>query len=391
MKHALGATENQADQVDRDNNTRGVEHVDCVVVGAGVVGLAVARALALAGREVLVLEAAQGIGTGTSSRNSEVIHAGIYYTTGSLKAQLCVQGKQMLYAYCQERGIGYRRCGKLLVATSLDQLPQLAGIIDKARANGVSGVDDLVRLSAQEARAMEPQLECVAAIHSPSTGIVDSHAFMLSLQADLEHAGGMVVLNTSTVPVKFDAEGIELATLDGTRLRAKSVVNAAGLHAVAWARQLAGLKPGCLPPAYFCKGNYFLLTGRSPFSRLIYPVPQAAGLGVHLTLDLGGQAKFGPDVEWTDSPDDLVVNAARGDAFYAEVRKYWPALPDGALAPGYAGMRPKINAPHAPAADFMIQGPLEHGIPGLVNLFGIESPGLTSALAITDHVRALLG
>ena len=363
------------------------EQVDCVVVGAGVVGLAVARALALAGREVLVLDAAEGIGTGTSSRNSEVIHAGIYYTTGSLKARLCVQGKQMLYAYCEERGIDHQRCGKLLVATSEDQVPQLTSIIAKAAANGVT---DLVRLTREQAQALEPQLECVAAVHSPGTGIVDSHAFMLALQGDLENAGGIFVPNTAVSHGKCTQAAIELVVTGGTELSAKTVINAAGLNAVALARSLAGLDPRCLPPAYFCKGNYFTLSGRSPFSRLIYPVPQAAGLGVHLTLDIGGQAKFGPDVQWVDSPDDLTVDASRGEAFYAEVRKYWPGLKDGALIPGYCGIRPKINPPGEAASDFMIQGPKDHGVLGLVNLFGIESPGLTSALAIGELVEKML-
>ena len=361
--------------------------VDCLVVGAGVVGLAVARALALAGREVLVLEAAEGIGTGISSRNSEVIHAGIYYPAGSLKARLCVRGKEMLYAYCEARGIGHQRCGKLLVATSEAQVAQLQGIIDKARANGVA---DLALLSPEEARTMEPALACFAAIHSPSTGILDSHAFMLSLQGDIENASGNLVFHTQVRHVHCLASGIELTTGDGTRLRAKIVVNAAGLQAVAVARMIAGLDPSHLPCAYFCKGNYFTLSGRSPFSRLIYPVPQAAGLGVHLTLDMGGQAKFGPDVEWLASPDDLTVDAKRGQAFYTEVRKYWPDLKDGALVPGYCGIRPKVNAPHEAASDFMIQGPQDHGVAGLVNLFGIESPGLTSALAIGDYVADLV-
>ena len=364
-----------------------MDQVDCVVIGAGVVGLAVARALSLAGREVMVLEAADAIGTGTSSRNSEVIHAGIYYASGSLKARLCVQGKAMLYDYCAERGIGHRRCGKLIVATSEAEVAQLAGIIDKAAANGVT---DLVLLSRAQARAIEPQLECVAAIHSPGTGIVDSHALMLALQGDLENSGGLVVLNTSVALVKYTQSAIEIITNDGTRLQARKVVNAAGLHAVALASRFSGLDPAHLPRAFFAKGNYFTLAGRSPFNHLIYPVPQAAGLGVHLTVDLGGQAKFGPDVQWVDSADDLVVDPARGDVFYAEVRKYWPALQDGALTPGYAGIRPKINAPHEAARDFMIQGPADHGVPGLVNLFGIESPGLTSSLAIANHVARLL-
>lgn len=364
-----------------------MEQVDCVVVGAGVVGLAVARALALAGREVMVLEAADAIGTKTSSRNSEVIHAGIYYAQGSLKARLCVQGRKMLYAYCAERGIGHRRCGKLIVATSQEQVAQLQAIIAKAAANGV---DDLVMLARAHACAMEPALECVAAVHSPSTGIVDSHALMLALQGDLENAGGMVVFNSPLARARITAQGIELQTADGTQLRARSVINSAGFSAPTLARNFEGLDPRRLPVAYYAKGNYFTLAGRSPFSRLIYPVPEAAGLGVHLTIDLGGQAKFGPDVQWVDSPDDLVVDPARGNGFYAEVRKYWPALADGALQAGYAGIRPKINAPHEAARDFEIQGPAVHGIEGLVNLFGIESPGLTSSLAIGDHVASLL-
>ena len=364
-----------------------MDQVDCVVIGAGVVGLAVARALALQGREVMVLEAADAIGTGASSRNSEVIHAGIYYPAGSLKARLCVQGKALLYDYCAQRGIGHRRCGKLIVATSEAEVPQLAGIIAKGAANGVN---DLALLTREQARAMEPELECVAAIHSPSTGIVDSHALMLSLQGDLEASGGIVVLNTAVAFVKYTQIATIVIANDGTRLQVNTVINAAGLHAPALARRFQGLPPAHIPQAFFAKGNYFTLAGRSPFSRLIYPVPQAAGLGVHLTVDLGGQAKFGPDVQWVDSADDLGVDPARGDAFYAEVRKYWPGLQDGALAPGYAGIRPKINAPHEAARDFMIHGPADHGVAGLVNLFGIESPGLTSSLAIANYVTNLL-
>ncbi len=364
-----------------------MDQVDCVVVGAGVVGLAVARALALQGREVMVLEAADAIGTGTSSRNSEVIHAGIYYPRGSLKARLCVQGKAMLYAYCAARGIPHRRCGKLIVATSEAQLAQLQALVAQAAANGV---DDLIPLTREQARALEPELECVAAVQSPSTGIVDSHALMLSLQGDIENAGGLVVLNAPLASARWSEGAIVLVANDGTQLRARSLVNAAGLQAQALARRFEGLEARHVPPAYYAKGSYFTLAGRSPFSRLIYPVPEAAGLGVHLTVDLGGQAKFGPDVQWVDSPDDLVVDPARGDSFYAEVRKYWPALQDGALMPGYAGIRPKIQAPHEAAKDFLIQGPADHGRPGLVNLFGIESPGLTSALAIGEHVARML-
>lgn len=363
------------------------EAVDCVVVGAGVVGLAVARALALQGREVMVLEAADAIGTGTSSRNSEVIHAGLYYPAGSLKARLCVQGREMLYAYCAERGVPHRRCGKLIVATAADQIPALQGVEARARANGVT---DLQWLDAAEAQALEPALQCVAALHSPSTGIIDSHALMLALQGDLEHAGGLVALNSPLAQAHCTAEGIHLQAADGTQLLARSVVNAAGLAAPDLARRFEGLNPRHVPTPYYAKGNYFTLAGRAPFSRLIYPAPEAAGLGVHLTLDLGGQARFGPDVQWVDDPADLQVDPARGDAFYAEVRKYWPGLADGALLPGYAGMRPKITAPGEAAADFVVQGPAAHGVPGLVNLFGIESPGLTSSLAIAAHVATLL-
>lgn len=364
-----------------------MEQLDCVVVGAGVVGLAVARALALAGREVMVLEAAPAIGTGTSSRNSEVIHAGIYYPQGSLKARLCVEGKQLLYDYCETRGIGHRRCGKLIVATSQSQVHQLQGIIDKAADNGVN---DLVLLSGEQARALEPQLACVAAVHSPGTGIVDSHALMLSLQGDLENAGGMVALNSPLEDAQCWEDGIVLEAAGGTRLKANTVVNAAGLNAPGLAGRFRGLDPAFVPPPHYAKGNYFTLNGRSPFSALIYPVPEAAGLGVHLTVDLGGQAKFGPDVQWVTSPDDLVVDPARGDAFYAEVRKYWPALSDGALQPGYADIRPKLHGPNDPAGDFVIQGPAVHGVSGLVNLFGIESPGLTSSLAIGRYVAEML-
>ena len=364
-----------------------MDQVDCVVVGAGVVGLAVARALAIQGREVMVLESADAIGTGTSSRNSEVIHAGIYYPAGSLKARLCVEGKALLYDYCAVHGVGHRRCGKLLVATHEAQVEKLQAIIDKARANGVL---DLVLLTRDEARALEPELECVAAVHSPSAGILDSHGFMLALQGDLEAAGGLVVLNSTVAQYQRSNDAIVLELEEGTELQVKTLVNAAGLGAQALASRCAKLRPEFVPPSYFAKGNYFDLAGRSPFQRLIYPVPEAAGLGVHLTLDLGGQAKFGPDVQWVESPDDLTVNPARGDAFYAEVRKYWPALRDGALRPSYAGIRPKIQAPGEVARDFMVQGPASHGVPGLVNLFGIESPGLTSALAMGEHVARLL-
>jgi len=369
----------------------GLEQVDALVVGAGVVGLAVARALALAGRDVMVLEREAAIGMGTSSRNSEVIHAGIYYPTGSLKAQLCVAGRDMLYAYCAERGVAHQRCGKLIVANTLPQLAALPDILDKARANGVQ---DLLLLSREQARQMEPELECLGAVHSPSTGIVDSHGLMLSLQGDLENAGGLVACHTAVEQVTVTATGLDVQMADGTRLHARTVVNAAGLGACDLARRVQGLAPHHVPQAWFAKGSYFTLSGRTPFRHLIYPAPEPdkhlAGLGVHLTIDLGGQAKFGPDVQWVDAADDLQVDPARGEAFYAEVRRYWPGLPDGALQPGYAGMRPKISGPHEPAADFVIQGPSAHGVPGLVNLFGIESPGLSSCLAIADRLARLV-
>jgi len=372
-----------------------MEQVEAVVIGAGVVGLAVGRALALSGREVVVLESENAIGTGTSSRNSEVIHAGIYYPAGSLKARLCVQGKQMLYAYCAERGVAHQRLGKLIVATTPEQVQALDGIVAKAAANGVH---DLQKLSAAEAHALEPALSCEAALLSPSTGVVDSHGLMLALQGDMENAGGLLALVSPVQHIGLKngtaTHPIRVTTQDGTELACQVLVNAAGLNAVALARRMEGLDPSllaqALPLAYFAKGNYFTLAGKAPFSRLIYPVPEKAGLGVHLTLDLGGQAKFGPDVQWVDDPADLQVDPRRGDAFYAEVRKYWPGLADGSLQPGYAGMRPKINAPQEAAADFMIQGPAEHGVPGLVNLLGIESPGLTSSLAIASHVAGLL-
>lgn len=368
-----------------------MDTVDAVVIGAGVVGLAVARALALAGQEVMVLEAENAIGTGTSSRNSEVIHAGIYYPAGSLKAQLCVQGKKLLYAYCNERGVGYRRCGKLIVATSPEQVAQLGQIQAKALANGVG---DLVLLSQAQAVALEPALQCEAALHSPSTGIVDSHALMLSYLGDMENAGGLLALNAPVQAVLLHLGPAShphvIVMQDGTELACQTLVNSAGLSAPNLAHSMSGLAAPHQPTAYYAKGNYFTLAGRSPFGRLIYPVPESAGLGVHLTLDLGGQAKFGPDVQWVKSKEDLQVDPARGDAFYAEVRKYWPALPDGALQAGYAGIRPKISGPNEVAADFVIQGPGTHGVPGLVNLLGIESPGLTSSLAIAQGVQSAL-
>lgn len=363
--------------------------IDCIVIGAGVIGLAVARELALSGREVLVVEAAEGIGTGTSARNSEVIHAGIYYTPGSLKARLCVTGKQMLYDYCAQRGIAHKRLGKLIVAANPQQSAELAGIAEHARRNGV---DDLYRISASEAADLEPALVCDAALVSPSTGIVDSHGLMLALQGDAENAGGQCVFKTPFREGRVLENGEFLLSFDGEEameLTAACVINATGLSAPSVARALAGQPQALIPPAFYCKGSYFTLSGRSPFSRLIYPMPDSAGLGVHLTVDLGGQAKFGPDTEWVNG-ENYDIDPRRADSFYAAVRSYWPALPDGALQPGYTGIRPKIVGPGAPAADFVIAGPATHGVQGLVNLFGIESPGLTSCLAIGREAMTVL-
>jgi L-2-hydroxyglutarate oxidase LhgO len=360
-----------------------MDQVDCAVVGAGVVGLAVARALAQSGQEVWVLEAADAIGTGISSRNSEVIHAGLYYPSGSLKARLCVQGNAMLYAYCDAMGVAYKRCGKLMVATGPAQLSMLANIAAQAQRNGVP---DMRLLDAVEASHLESALVCQAALLSGSTGIVDSHALMLALQADVEQAGGTVVLRCQVNAATLTKRGIQIVLADGAQLGCKRLVNAAGLNAPSLARQFNGLAADQVPAAFYAKGNYFSLLGKSPFKHLVYPVPEPGGLGVHLTLDLGGQAKFGPDVQWVDSPSDYSVDASRAQAFEHRIRQYWPSLPEHALAPAYAGIRPKISGPADAAADFMIQGPADHGHPGLVNLFGIESPGLTSALAIGKEV-----
>ena len=366
-----------------------MERVDCVVVGAGVVGLAVARALALAGREVLVLEAAEGIGTETSSRNSEVIHAGIYYPAGSLMARTCVAGKHALYAYCAERGIAHRRCGKLIAATDGNEAAQLTHIKARAEANGVG---DMALLTAPEAQELEPNLRCTAALFSPSTGIIDSHGFMLALQGDAENAGAVFAFHSPVLGGCASAGGIELDVggAEAMTLACDLLVNSAGLHAPALAHGIAGMPAAAIPTPYYAKGNYFTMSGRSPFSRLIYPVPVAGGLGVHLTIDLGGQARFGPDVEWIEAID-YTVQPARADVFYDAVRKYWPGLKAGALQPGYAGIRPKIVPPSVAKQDFCVQGPAAHGIPGLLNLFGIESPGLTAALALAEHVLDVAG
>jgi L-2-hydroxyglutarate oxidase LhgO len=368
-----------------------MDQVGAIVIGAGAVGLAVGRALARSGRETIVAEAQAAIGQGVSSRNSEVIHAGLYYTPGSLKARLCVRGKELLYALCASHGIGHRNCGKLVVAGSDAEAAALRVLAERAAANGVP-----VRwLEAPEAKALEPALACTAALLSPSTGIVDSHGFMLALQGDLERAGGMVALGSPVESATLAQGGLHVVRLvDGTEVAAPVLVNSASLHAPALARRFEGLDPRFVPREYFSKGNYYSLAGRAPFTHLVYPAPADAWLGVHLTLDLGGQAKFGPDQEWLDvgsaAEIDYAVDPRRADRFYAEVRRYWPGLPDGSLQPSYSGVRPKIHAPDVPAPDFRIDGPQLHGVGGLVNLFGIESPGLTSALAIGEHVLSLL-
>jgi L-2-hydroxyglutarate oxidase LhgO len=366
-----------------------MDSVDCIVIGAGVVGIAVARALAQAGREVTVLEAAEGIGTETSSRNSEVIHAGIYYPRGSLMARLCVQGKRMLCEFCHTHGVPHSNCGKLIVATDDSEAGRLEGIAAGAAANGVS---DLRLLTAAEAHALEPALACTAALLSPSTGIIDSHAFMLALQGEAEAAGAMFAFHSPVLHGRATADGVELEVggAEPIALRAALVVNSAGLHAPALARAITGMPSQLVPAAYYAKGNYFTLAGRCPFTRLIYPVPVPGGLGTHLTLDLGGQARFGPDVEWVDEID-YAVDPARAEGFSAAIRRYWPGLPDGALQPGYSGIRPKIVPPSVAKQDFVVQGPQAHGVPGLVHLFGIESPGLTAALALAELVREAAG
>ncbi len=365
------------------------EAVECVVIGGGIIGLAVARGLARAGREVLLLDKERWIGQDTSSRNSEVIHAGLYYPDGSLKARFCVEGRHKLYAYCAERDVPHQRIGKLVVAVTEEEIAILKRVIKHAEA---AGVTDLEWLSGDEARKMEPALNCVAAFHSPSTGIIDSHALMQAYQTDAENAGASVVLRAPVLGGRVTRDGfaLDIGGSEPMTLDCKLLVNSAGLYAPSLARRIAGIPPETIPKDYYCRGVYVTLTGRAPFKRLIYPVPEHAGLGVHLTLDMAGAARFGPDTEWIEGVD-YTVDPRRGDKFYAAIRSYWPGIADGALQPGYAGIRPKISGPKEPGADFLIAGPASHGVPNLVNLFGIESPGLTASLAIADHVLALLG
>jgi L-2-hydroxyglutarate oxidase LhgO len=370
--------------------------VDTVVIGAGVVGLAIARALALSGREVLVLEKNRAIGEETSSRNSEVIHAGLYYSARSLKAELCVAGRQALYAYCEAKNIPHRRCGKLIVATHESQRAKLDGVRRSAEQNGVA---DLELLDAAAVRALEPHVRAVAALWSPSTGLDDSHALMLALQGDLEGAGGSVATLARCREGVRDGDRLRLVCeSDGTTLElaARTVVNAGGLHALDVARSFRGLPAHELPTARYSKGTNFDNNGNCPCTRLVYPLPEDGGLGIHATLDLAGRARFGPNVEWLPAGVraaelDYAVDARLGDTFYAAIRTYWPGLPDGGLEPSYAGVRPKINGPGEPAADFAIQTLAAAGGPQVVNLFGIESPGLTASLALGAHVARLVG
>ena len=370
-----------------------MERVDCVVIGAGVVGLAVARALALAGREVVLLEAEPAVGSATSSRNSEVIHAGLYYPQGSLKARLCVRGRDLLYDYCAAFGVAHRRCGKLIVATDAAQLSALQALRQRAQSCGVS---DLQWLDGAAAQALEPALRCQAALWSPSTGIVDSHGLMLSLRGQAEAHGAMLALCSPLQRWVRVADGFELQVGgdEPMALHARCVVNSAGLQAVALAAQLEGVARLRLPRSHWARGHYFAYAGKPAFSRLIYPMPDEAGLGVHVTLDLAGQMRFGPDVQWIEptarGSEDYRIDPARAAPFSAAIRRYWPALLDGMLQPTYAGIRPKISGPGQPAADFLIQGPAAHGVPGLVNLLGIESPGLTACLALAEQVPGAL-
>jgi len=365
-----------------------MEHVDCIVAGAGVIGLACARALAMSGLQTVVLEAQARIGSGVSSRSSEVIHAGLYYPTGSLKAQLCVQGRDLMYGYLGQRAVPHRKLGKLIVATGDSQLAPLAELRRRGQANGVEHLD---WLEAEQAIALEPRLRCRAAIHSPDTGIVDSHALMLALSGDLESHGGSIALRSPMRSAKRHDGLWQVSTGadEPYEICCDVLVNATGLSAQRVASSIEGLPPARIPPLRMARGCYFSLVGRAPFERLIYPMPTEAGLGVHLTLDLGGMARFGPDVEWIDELD-FSVDPARARQFYPSIRTYWPQLPDGALAPGYAGIRPKISGPGEPARDFVIDGPEQHGLPGLIQLFGFESPGLTSSLAVGQWVARLV-
>jgi len=364
-----------------------LEHIQTIVVGAGAVGLAVARRLAMDGREVLVLEAEPAIGTGVSSRNSCVIHAGIYYPKDSVRARVCVRGKHALYEFCASHGVSHRRTGKLIVATDAAQIPALDALRERAGANGVG---DLERLDVDAARALEPDVVCAGALLSPSTGIVDVHEYMLALLGDAEAHGALLALATPLVggAVEGGRIVVEAGGEEAMTLSCDVLVNCAALGAQAVARSLRGLDPATVPALHYAKGNYFSLTGRTPFTHLVYPMPDGAWLGVHATLDLAGRCRFGPDLQWVDRLA-YDVDVLELEPFYDSIRRWWPGLADGALAPDYSGIRPKLYGPGEPVADFVIQGPGAHGVPGLINLYGIESPGLTSSLAIADEVAAL--
>ncbi|GGB12388.1 FAD-dependent oxidoreductase [Brucella endophytica] len=361
-----------------------MDSVECVVIGAGVVGIAIARSLALSGKEVLVLEAEKTFGQGSSSRSSEVIHAGIYYPHGSFMARMCVEGRDRLYRFCREYHVEHKACGKLIVATSADEAAKLPSIAAHARANGV---DDVVPIEAERAREMEPHLRAVSALYSPSTGIIDSHGFMLSMVGHAEENGAIFSYETPLKATRITPEIVlNIGGKEPMALSCRWLINCAGLAASRVAGSMEGFPQAFVPETYLAKGNYFALSGmRAPFSRLIYPVPVAGGLGIHLTLDLAGQARFGPDVEWLDEID-YNVNIARSSGFYEAIRRYWPELPDGSLIPAYAGIRPKIVPPAIAKQDFQILGPEDHGVPGVIQLFGIESPGLTASLAIADYI-----
>ncbi len=371
-----------------------MDRVDCVVIGAGVIGLAVAREMALQGRETILLERESAFGTISSARNSEVIHAGIYYPKDSLKAKLCVEGNRMLYEYCRTHHVATQPYGKLIVASDDSQMDDLQAILYKAQQYHVP---DIKLISGEQAKSMEPDLQCVAAVLSSTTGIVDSHGLMLSLLGGFEDAGGMIAYQSPLISAKpigtsaQDGFELEIGGTDGMKIQTKLLINCAGMSAPAIARKIEGLAQEQIPKAYFAKGNYFSLSGKSPFKHLIYPIPEPGGLGVHLTLDMGGQAKFGPDVEWLEideeSQIDYTVNPKRGEGFYEAVRKYWPGLKDNALQPAYSGVRAKIVPPNAPAGDFCFNTPKEHGLEGLFNLYGFESPGLTSSLAIAQYLE----
>ena len=359
-----------------------------LVVGAGVIGLAVARAAALAGHEVIVAEAADGIGTGISSRNSEVIHAGLYYPSGSLRAQHCVRGRRMLYAYCASHGIHHNKCGKLLVATNEQELIKVGAIRAQGEANGVEGLE---MIGGNAARVLEPEVWCIAALLSPESGIIDGHGFMLALRGDLEDRGGMIAFETPIERMEYvpGQWRVHFGGAEPGHLDVDAVVNSAGLGAQALARRIEGYPPEQVPRLVLAKGNYFAYAGRPVFKRLIYPTPVDGGLGVHVTVDLAGRMRFGPDVEWIEH-EHYGVDPGRAESFYARIRTYWPTLPDGSLVPDYSGIRPKLTGPGEPAADFMIVGPVQHGMPRLVNLFGIESPGLTCALSLAESAVTAL-